>query len=78
MTQFEHIGVQNQMDATNIFEANRAFSSSCRFCSERGIRIECDRCAISVVHDRIVAVMKGKGFQDTDPAILVDQRRFAP
>lgn len=58
MTKFETIGVQLQMDAETPRDAVRKFSYSCRVCSSRGLRIECDRCAIRATHESTVAWMK--------------------
>lgn len=55
LTKFEQIGVNYQHDATSKHEANRSFRYSCRVCCERGMRIECDRCAIAATHDAVVA-----------------------
>jgi len=55
VTKFEQVGVSFQNDATNKREANRSFQYSCRVCCERGIRIECDRCAIAAVHAANIA-----------------------
>lgn len=55
MTKFEQIGVGFQYDAANKAEANRSFRYSCRVCCERGMRLECDRCAIAAVHDMTIA-----------------------
>lgn len=55
VTKFEQVGVELQYEASNKHEANRSFKYSCRVCCERGMRIECDRCAISVTHAITVA-----------------------
>jgi predicted DNA-binding ribbon-helix-helix protein len=55
MTKFERVGVNLQYEAENKHEANRNFRYSCRVCCERGMRIECDRCAIAYTHDSTVA-----------------------
>ena len=58
MTRFEQIGVNHQNDATSVQEATRRFANSCKICSERGVRIECDRCAIRITHEQTVAFMR--------------------
>lgn len=58
MTKFEQIGVNYQHDSCNKQEANKNFGYSCRVCCERGIRIDCDRCAIAAAHDAIVAAFE--------------------
>jgi hypothetical protein len=55
MTKFETIGVNYQYDATNKNEANKSFAHSCKCCCEKGMRIECDRCAIACVHALVIA-----------------------
>lgn len=63
VTKFEQVGVELQYEASNKHEANRSFKYSCRVCCGRGMRIECDRCAIAVTHAITVAAfdtIKGK------------------
>ena len=55
MTKFEQVGVEFQYDARNKKEANRSFQYSCRVCCERGMHIECDRCAIAATNAILVA-----------------------
>ena len=55
MTKFEQVGINYQYDASNIKEANRAFKYSCNCCCNKGINLQCDRCAIAFVHSLIVA-----------------------
>jgi len=57
VTKFEQVGVELQYEASNKHEANRSFKYSCRVCCERGMRIECDRCAIAVTHAITVAAL---------------------
>ena len=58
MTKFEQIGVNYQNDAASKREANSSFRYSCRVCCERGIRVECDRCAIAATHDAGIAAFE--------------------
>lgn len=60
MTKFEQIGVNYQYDATNIHEANKSFMHSCKCCCNKGIRLECDRCAISITHSMVCAYFNDK------------------
>lgn len=55
MTKFENIGVLYQYEARNKHEANKSFEHSCKCCCEKGMRIECDRCAIAHTHSMIIA-----------------------
>lgn len=58
LTKFEQVGVNYQLDSASKQEANRNFRYSCRVCCNRGMRIECDRCAISATHDAVVAALE--------------------
>lgn len=55
MTKFESVGVNFQHEATSIEQAQRSFKYSCNCCCNKGMRIECDRCAIAHVHSLVVA-----------------------
>lgn len=58
MTKFEQIGVSYQHDAKSKEDANRSFAYSCKCCCQRGMRIECDRCAIEIVHNLVIATFE--------------------
>lgn len=58
MTKFETIGANYQYDSYSVYEANRNFKNSCRACCNRGIQLDCDRCAISVAHDLVLATFE--------------------
>ena len=60
MTKFETIGISYQMDARTKEEALRNFQHSCYCCCMRGMRIDCDRCAIAVAHNHVVAAFESK------------------
>ena len=60
MTKFEQVGANYQYTANTKEEAGRSFRYSCRCCCERGMRIECDRCAIAVAHDLVIAAFESK------------------
>lgn len=55
MTKFEQIGVNHQYNANNIKEANKAFQYSCDCCCNKGMHLDCDRCAIAYTHSLVVA-----------------------
>ena len=55
MTKFERVGVNFQYDARDIDEANKSFAYSCECCCTKGMRIDCDRCAIAHMHNLVVA-----------------------
>ena len=55
MTKFEQVGVEVQYDARSTEEASRSVQDSCRVCCERGMHIECDRCAIAATNAILVA-----------------------
>ena len=60
MIKFEQIGVNFQHEATSLQEANKFFKYSCDCCCNKGIKLECDRCAISHVHSLVVAYFADK------------------
>lgn len=55
MTKFERIGVNRQYDAATVEEANKTFEHSCECCCNKGMHIECDRCAIAYTHSLVIA-----------------------
>lgn len=57
MTKFEQLGVNYQYEAETKEQARRSFNYSCNCCCNRGMRIECDRCAIAVAHNHVVAAL---------------------
>lgn len=60
MTKFEQVGVNYQNDAESKEQANRSFHYSCECCCTRGLRIECDCCAIAVAHNLTIAAFENK------------------
>lgn len=63
MTKFEQIGVNYQYEAQTKQEAGRSFRYSCRCCCERGMRIDCDNCAISFAHNLVIAAFDSKSVE---------------
>lgn len=59
-TKFETIGVERQYQSVDAKESNRNFSISCNICCRKGLRIDCDKCAIAVAHEAIQVVF-GEG-----------------
>lgn len=55
MTKFEQRGVEFQYDASCKKDAERSFQYSCGVCCSRGMRIDCDRCAIRATHEMTMA-----------------------
>lgn len=55
MTGFERKGCEFQLDSQTVPQAVKNFEYSCEVCCNRGIRISCDRCAIAVTHENVVA-----------------------
>lgn len=55
MTKFEQIGANFQHESHSIAEANRNFARSCNTCCSKGIRLDCDYCAISHTHALVIA-----------------------
>ena len=60
MTKFERIGINHQYAAINKTEAQKSFSYSCKCCCDKGMRLDCDRCAISHVHSLVMAYFDDK------------------
>ena len=60
MTKFEQVGVNYQYSANSKEEAEASLRYSCRCCCERGMHIECDRCAIEQAHNLVVAAFDSK------------------
>ena len=59
MTKFETIGINYQYDASNLYEANKAFKHSCNCCCNKGIKIDCDNCGIAFAHSLVIASFDG-------------------
>ena len=55
MTKFEQVGVNMQYDSATREIAIKKFSRSCECCCNKGMCIECDRCAIATTHHLVVA-----------------------
>lgn len=60
MTKFEQAGVNFQYAALTTYQANRSFKYSCDCCCNKGMRIDCDRCAIAHAHSLVVACFADK------------------
>lgn len=60
MTKFETIGVNFQYDARTKQEAETSFMLSCTSCCKKGMRIDCDKCAIAHVNSLVVAYFADK------------------
>lgn len=55
MTKFEQVGVNMQYESDTKEIAIKRFSRSCECCCNKGMRIECDRCSVAVVHKLVIA-----------------------
>lgn len=55
MTKFERIGVNYQNEAESKKQAQKSFAYSCNCCCTKGIRIDCDKCAIAKAHHLTIA-----------------------
>lgn len=55
LTKFERVGVGFQYNAENKYQAIKSFQYSCTVCCQRGIRLDCDRCAIAHTHEATLA-----------------------
>lgn len=58
MTKFEQIGINHQYNADSKEDAKKAFEHSCNVCCNRGMHIQCDKCAIACVHSLVVATFE--------------------
>lgn len=61
MTKFESIGVERQYASASKYEADKNMKISCDCCCHKGMRIDCDRCAISFAHSLVVATFEKGG-----------------
>lgn len=53
MTKFEEIGCEMQSRSATIREADSRYERTCTICCMRNMHIECDRCAIAAVHEKV-------------------------
>lgn len=56
MTKFETIGIQAQLDAETKQQAMKSFKWSCDCCCYRGMKLDCDKCAIAHTHKETIAI----------------------
>ncbi len=65
MTNFERIGINNQIDSASVSEARRNFRLSCTICcSAPGCR-DCAKCLVAISHDTVVAALTEKVIHHT-------------
>lgn len=57
MTKFETIGIQHLNDAYTKGYANKCYKISCSICCNRGMKIECDSCAIAQAYQQTIAAI---------------------
>lgn len=62
MTKFESIGVELQQEAASKEEAQKRFLTSCKICCQRGLQIDCDKCAIEMAHTITIAAIDALRF----------------
>lgn len=55
MSRFEERGVLAQEDSVSKADSARSFRRSCSICCARGLRLDCERCAIAKSHDMVMA-----------------------
>lgn len=55
MSRFEQRGVSRQEDSISRADSAKSFHRSCAICCERGLRIDCERCAIANAHSAVLA-----------------------
>ncbi len=66
MIKFERVGVNFQYEAASIEQANNSFKYSCECCCTKGIRLDCDRCAIAHAHSLVVACFNDTKAKEND------------
>lgn len=78
MTCFERRGCEFQMDSQTVAEAVKNFAYSCKVCCSKGVRISCDRCAIAVTHENVVAAIRATEVDRLrqEAADAADQKRM--
>ena len=59
-TKFEQVGINIQYSAISKEDALKKFEYSCNVCCTRGMRIDCDHCAIACVHQQIIATFEDR------------------
>lgn len=57
VTKFEQVGVDLQYSSVSKRDAVQKFGYSCRVCCNRGMKIDCDKCAIAATHAITIAAM---------------------
>jgi hypothetical protein len=57
MIKFEQIGINKQQTAETKAEALKYFNTSCSICCYRGIKLNCDKCAIKVAHELTISIV---------------------
>ena len=60
MNKFEQRGINFQYDAATKEQAQKSFQYSCDCCCNKGMRIDCDHCAINHTHKMVVAYFETK------------------
>lgn len=58
MTKFESVGCAIQYGSKSVEDADERLERTCTLCCERGLRIECDRCAVTVAHELTVSAIQ--------------------
>lgn len=75
MTKFEQIGVERQLESDTKAAALYNFKHSCKVCCYRGMKIDCDRCAIAFTNSEVVACFEeyiDQNKQNTSNGTIVD------
>ena len=69
MCKLGQIGVERQYESANKYEADRNFRISCNLCCHRGMCLDCDRCAIAVAHELVIATYDKHDSEAEDDAV---------
>ena len=64
MSKFEQVGVNMQYEASTKEIAIQKFSRSCDCCCNKGLHINCDRCAIETAHRLVIASFENQDVRD--------------
>lgn len=63
MTRFEEIGRDKITLSVTMEQCDRNFKKSCELCCTRGMRLECERCAINDAYDTAKFIFKYRASQ---------------
>ena len=68
MTKFEQVGINHLYLADTKVQLNRTFTHSCDCCCYKGMRLDCDHCAIAATHSMLIALFDDKEVNNNENA----------